>query len=189
MNEGTVKWYDPGKGYGFVAREDGGADVFVHRSAVGFEPLAEGDRIAFEVVVDGRGERAEGVQVLERSGIAPRPRPVAASGWSPDGGRDRGGSGYGAGNGYGSGNGGGYGGRFGNGNGGGGATGSGVVRRWDATRGFGFIRPEGFGDDLFFHQSAVRGMPVREGDRVDFVAGQGPKGPRADEVRLVGEGA
>jgi CspA family cold shock protein len=46
MPVGTVKWYDPNKGFGFVAREDGGDDLFLHHTMIGTEALAEGDRIS-----------------------------------------------------------------------------------------------------------------------------------------------
>ncbi|MEM9522593.1 MAG: cold-shock protein [Pseudomonadota bacterium] len=55
MPTGTVKWFNETKGYGFIAPEDGGKDVFVHISAVeraGLTGLNEGDKIGFDVQVD-----------------------------------------------------------------------------------------------------------------------------------------
>ena len=55
MNNGTVKWFNAQKGYGFIQPEGGGKDVFVHISAVeraGLRELREGQRVAFEVVTD-----------------------------------------------------------------------------------------------------------------------------------------
>ncbi len=52
MAFGTVKWFNPTKGYGFIQPEDGGADIFVHISAVeaaGFRSLDEGQRVSFEL--------------------------------------------------------------------------------------------------------------------------------------------
>jgi CspA family cold shock protein len=60
MTTGTVKWFNPTKGYGFIEREDGGQDVFVHVSAVeqaGMETLKEGQRVSFEIVTE-RGKSA-----------------------------------------------------------------------------------------------------------------------------------
>jgi cold shock protein len=60
MPMGTVKWFNSTKGYGFISPEDGGADVFVHVTAVqraGLQSLAEGQRLAYEVVRD-RGKFA-----------------------------------------------------------------------------------------------------------------------------------
>jgi CspA family cold shock protein len=71
---GAVKWYDPDKGFGFIARDGGGDDVFVHHSAAGPDGLAEGDRVEFRIGAGPKGARAEQLRVLERSGIAPRPR-------------------------------------------------------------------------------------------------------------------
>jgi cold shock protein len=56
---GTVKWFNPTKGYGFIAPEGGGQDVFVHISAVekaGYSNLAEGARISFELVTGRSGK-------------------------------------------------------------------------------------------------------------------------------------
>jgi cold shock protein len=55
---GTVKWFDAGKGFGFVAPDEGGKDVFVHISVVessGIAALGEGQRLSFEVEKDARG--------------------------------------------------------------------------------------------------------------------------------------
>jgi len=63
---GTVKWFNAGKGYGFLARE-GGADVFVHQSAIqaeGYRTLAEGQRVEFEVEPGPKGDKANNVVAL-----------------------------------------------------------------------------------------------------------------------------
>ena len=55
MSNGTVKWFNAQKGYGFIQPDGGGKDVFVHISAVeraGLRELREGQKVAFEVVVD-----------------------------------------------------------------------------------------------------------------------------------------
>jgi len=63
MPQGTVKWFDQRKGYGFIEREDG-SDVFVHYSEVqgsGFRTLDEGDRVEFEIKQGPKGEQATNV--------------------------------------------------------------------------------------------------------------------------------
>lgn len=63
MSNGTVKWFNAEKGYGFIEREDGG-DVFVHFSAIqseGFKTLEEGQAVEFDVVEGNRGEQAANV--------------------------------------------------------------------------------------------------------------------------------
>lgn len=55
MDEGTVKWFDPKKGYGFIQPSSGGKDVFVHISAVersGLFELREGQKIGYEILTD-----------------------------------------------------------------------------------------------------------------------------------------
>lgn len=62
MATGTVKWFDPTRGFGFIQPEDGSKDVFVHISAVeksSLGTLAEGQRISFEVISE-RGKTAAG---------------------------------------------------------------------------------------------------------------------------------
>ncbi|NPV70202.1 MAG: cold shock domain-containing protein [Firmicutes bacterium] len=61
---GTVKWFDPEKGYGFITRDDGAGDVFVHYSAIqqeGFKTLREGEAVEFEIVDGPRGPQAASV--------------------------------------------------------------------------------------------------------------------------------
>jgi CspA family cold shock protein len=62
MSTGTVKWFNTTKGFGFIQPEDGGADVFVHISAVeraGLRSLNEGQRVTFDIVKE-RGKSAAG---------------------------------------------------------------------------------------------------------------------------------
>lgn len=64
MTVGTVKWFNAEKGFGFVAPEDGSADVFVHFSAIqsqGFKELQENDRVEFETVQGDKGLQAANV--------------------------------------------------------------------------------------------------------------------------------
>ena len=67
MAQGTVKWFNAEKGYGFIAVEGGGADVFVHYSAIaatGYRSLDEGQKVEFDVTQGQKGPQAENVRPL-----------------------------------------------------------------------------------------------------------------------------
>ncbi len=66
--QGTVKWFNPSKGFGFITRDDGEKDCFVHHSAIqgsGFKTLNEGERVEFDVVQGEKGPAAENVNRVE----------------------------------------------------------------------------------------------------------------------------
>jgi CspA family cold shock protein len=67
VKEGTVKWFNASKGFGFIEQDNGGGDVFVHYSAIktdGFKTLDEGARVQFEVVDGPKGPAADNVVQL-----------------------------------------------------------------------------------------------------------------------------
>ncbi|OFE17252.1 cold-shock protein [Humibacillus sp. DSM 29435] len=158
--DGTVSWYDADKGFGFITPESGGPDVFVHFRALadGLTELGEGDRLTYDTVVSEKGPQARDVRLAR--GSAPRRAPAMSTT------RDRSGhqeaSEVPA------------------------RGGEGVVARYDAERGFGFISPDAGGADLFVHVSVIRGTePLYQGDRVRYQVRQSDRGPQADRVERV----
>ena len=66
MATGTVKWFNPEKGYGFIQPDEGGGDVFVHISAVersGLQSLNEGQKVSFEMMMDERKGKESAVNL------------------------------------------------------------------------------------------------------------------------------
>jgi CspA family cold shock protein len=67
MTIGTVKFFNTSKGFGFIAPDDGGKDVFVHASAVeaaGMRTLGEGQKVSFDIQPDARGSKAANLQAV-----------------------------------------------------------------------------------------------------------------------------
>ena len=157
--DGTVSWYDGDKGFGFVTPESGGEDVFVHVRALagGLTELSEGDRVTYDVAVSEKGPQARNVQLV-RGSVHRGAHAASTSGRS---GRPAA-SGAPV------------------------RGGEGVVARYDAERGFGFITPDAGGADLFVHVSVLRGAEaLQEGDRVQYKVRQSERGPQADRVERV----
>lgn len=187
--DGTVTFFDPDKGFGFIAPDGGGDDLFVHaRSLVGgLRELSDGDRVTYVVAEGDRGPQARDVELV---GGASRRSAAAAPGGRPErprspGASSPGGPGRGARP------------HAGQARGAqargeqrrGGAPvrgGEGVVARYDADRGFGFITPDAGGGDLFVHASVVHGSePLEAGDRVRYSVRQSDRGAQADRVERV----
>ena len=140
--KGVVKFFNPQKGFGFIVRDDGGEDVFVHISAVeqaGLTDLADGQPLEFTLV--DRGGRISATNLR----IEGDPMPVERSGGGgAGGGPQRQLTGEKA---------------------------SGTVKFFNAMKGFGFIQRDDGQPDAFVHISAVEraGMPtLNEGDRLEF---------------------
>ena len=67
MAQGTVKWFNAEKGFGFIAQEDGGDDVFVHYSAIqtnGYKSLDENQKVEFDLAQGPKGPQAENVRAI-----------------------------------------------------------------------------------------------------------------------------
>jgi CspA family cold shock protein len=170
MANGTVKFFNASKGFGFIAPDDGRADVFVHATALeraGIRELSEGDLVSFEVEEDRRSGKVSATNLrVTSTGSGSSGRPTQRS--REDYGFQRG---YGSQGSY----------RTerddrrssGGERSAGQAEGSGrgTVKWFNATKGFGFIEQEGGGDDVFVHISAVEraGLrELREGQAVSF---------------------
>jgi CspA family cold shock protein len=76
MPQGTVKWFNDEKGFGFISPEDGGEDVFVHHTGIagsGFKSLEEGEKVTYEVTQGRKGLQAANVS-KDSSGSEPTAR-------------------------------------------------------------------------------------------------------------------
>ncbi|WP_436063621.1 MULTISPECIES: cold-shock protein [unclassified Phenylobacterium] len=130
MVQGVVKFFNANKGFGFISPIDGGEDIFVHVTALhdsGIDNLNEGDEVAYEPTRDRRSGKSTATN-LQLLGAAPA-SPRSARG--PSSPADRGGVRTSLG------------------------TATGVVKWFNASKGFGFIQPDVGGADVFVHISAV----------------------------------
>lgn len=157
--DGTVTWFDGAKGFGFITPESGGDDAFVHVRDLtgGLTELQVGDRVMYESAMGDKGPQARNVRL---AGSAPRRAPASSTTRGRPGRQERSGGPV--------------------------RGGQGVVVRYDAERGFGFIAPDAGGADLFVHVSVLRGAEaLNQGDRVRFQVRQSDRGPQADRVERV----
>ncbi|MBV9510952.1 MAG: cold-shock protein [Caulobacteraceae bacterium] len=153
MASGIVKFFNSAKGFGFIAPDDGGSDVFVHVSAVeraGLDGLNEGDRVAYELEQDRRSGKLAVGELQWMGAGAPLPKAGRAGGYarSPRGSLSRSGDGRAP-----------------------AGAGSGVVKWFNTQKGFGFIQPEDGGSDVFVHISAVERAGLRsleEGQAISY---------------------
>ena len=157
--DGTVSWYDEGKGFGFITPDSGGADVFVHVRALaeGLTWLTEGDRVMYDVVQSDKGPQARDLHLVQGAASEDAPAPSAPP--APAHARSAAAPPRG---------------------------GEGIVARYDAERGFGFITPDAGGADLFVHTSVLSGAePLQKGERVRYKVRQSDRGPQADRVERI----
>jgi CspA family cold shock protein len=78
MAQGTVKWFNDAKGYGFIEPEGGGEDIFAHFSAIqmtGFRTLKQGSRVSYDLVDGAKGKQALNIQMLDAADQRPRRGP------------------------------------------------------------------------------------------------------------------
>lgn len=207
----TLKWFNPEKGFGFVASSDGAGDVFLHVSAVqGIDPnsLKPGATLTVDLGQGRRGLQVVTVHEVDESTAEPEaPRkPRFGGGGDRFGGGDRGGyggggdRGYGDRGGYGGGGDRGYGGGRDRGYGGGQDRGydqqpsgpaewvDGTMKFFNQQRGFGFVAADAGGADVFLHMSALTRAQVptpADGQRVRYTTKQGRKGLEVDRIEVL----
>ena len=160
----VVKWFVPAKGFGFLAPEDGSADVFCHASVVrdaGYDTLPQGARVTCEVTEGQRGPVVSSIVAVDAMTVAADPASGAGPGYDR---RDRGGSGGVA------------------------EERQGVVKFYNAAKGYGFVVPDDGGRDVFLHGTVLNraGLGGLEpGQRVSVMVEQGARGLQATDVELI----
>jgi len=153
--QGTVKWFNSQKGFGFITPDLGGDDLFVHQTAIhadGFRTLNEGEVVVYNVVDEGGKLKAIDV-------MAPGGQPVKGDGGGRGGGGGGGGGRSAAPR------------KWVDGVAPSDGKQIGTVKWFNSEKGFGFVAPLSGGDDLFVHQSAINAPGFRslmEGEDVEF---------------------
>ena len=164
----AVKWFNPAKGFGFLVPDDGSPDVFCHASAVrdaGYDTLPEGATVTCEVTEGQRGPMVSSIVAVDASTAMAQPagrvepyRDRRGRGWD----RDQ-------------------------------PAGpveerSGLVKFYNAAKGYGFVVPDDGGPDVFLHGSVLNraGLGALEpGERVSVMVEQGARGPQARDIELI----
>jgi cold shock protein len=169
-HDATVKWFNPEKGFGFVALSDGSGDAFLHANtlnAAGFSAVSPGATMRVRIGQGQKGRQVSEVISVDESTATPRGAPRS------------GGMGMGGG-----------------GGGGGPRRGppsgpsvemQGTVKWYNATKGFGFVAPLEGGKDVFVHASALQRAGVSqlaEGQQIRMDVVQGAKGPEATAIHV-----
>jgi len=170
-HDATVKWFNPEKGFGFVALSDGSGDAFLHANTLnqsGHSAVSPGATLRVRIGQGQKGRQVSEVLSVDESTATPS---APRSGPRPSG--------------------------FGDRPGGvaprrGGPTGpsvemQGTVKWYNATKGFGFVAPAEGGKDVFVHASALQRagvMQLSEGQTIWMDVVQGAKGPEASSIRL-----
>jgi len=157
---GRVKWYNPDKRFGFVELSDGGGDAFLHATAlsgIGISTLQPGETLELRVAPGQRGPQVTEIISVDSSTATPS-RP-RKSFRSPSDRQPLEAS----------------------------VQEIGTVKWYNATKGFGFIVPDGGGKDIFVHASALERegiMNLNEGQRVFVGVAEGRKGPEAASIQV-----
>lgn len=169
-HDATVKWFNPEKGFGFVALSDGSGDAFLHANTLnqaGHSAVSPGATMRVRIGQGQKGRQVSEVISVDESTATPTSRGGARS---PAGGVGGGGGGARR----------------------GAPTGpsvemQGTVKWYNATKGFGFVAPLEGGKDVFVHASALQRagiMQLAEGQTIWMDVVQGAKGPEASSIRL-----
>jgi CspA family cold shock protein len=190
-HDATVKWFNPEKGFGFVALSDGSGDAFLHANTLnqsGNSAVSPGATLRVRIGQGQKGRQVSEVLSVDESTATPSAGRAPGAGPGMGGAAPRGPAG-------------GFGG--GGGSMGGGGMGAGAPRRgapsgpseemqgtvkwYNATKGFGFVAPSSGGKDVFVHASALQRagvMQLAEGQTIWMDVVQGAKGPEATSIRV-----
>lgn len=171
-HDATVKWFNPEKGFGFVALSDGSGDAFLHANTLnqaGHNAVSPGASLRVRIGQGQKGRQVSEVLSVDESTAQPTrggagagggaPRPPMAGGAAPRRGAPTGPS----------------------------VEMQGTVKWYNATKGFGFVAPMEGGKDVFVHASALQRAGVTqlaEGQTIWMDVVQGAKGPEASSIRV-----
>jgi CspA family cold shock protein len=181
-HDATVKWFNPEKGFGFVALSDGSGDAFLHANTLnqsGHNAVSPGATLRVRIGQGQKGRQVSEVLSVDESTATPTTGRGAGVGTAAP--RGPAGGSYGD-------QGGGFGGAVRRGAPSGPAIEmQGTVKWYNATKGFGFVAPSEGGKDVFVHASALQRanvMQLAEGQTIWMDVVQGTKGPEAASIRI-----